>query len=129
MSARHAALAVALAMLPPGTAVAHDLDAVSLATVAAGEEFALDVRVDLAEAVPRVVTVPLGAHVRMSVGGAGELKLHLHGYDVEAVGVDGPAVIEFYATHEGRFPLEAHIEDDLLGRRAKPVLFVEVHAP
>lgn len=127
---RSAALvAGVLVILTGGGAVAHGPDTSSQPAVTEGAELTLTVQIDPADAVPPVVTVPLGAHVRLNVIGAGAAELHLHGYDVEASGEDGSTVIVFHAAHEGRFPVAAHVEDALLGRRDKPMLFVEVRAP
>lgn len=118
-----------VAILAVDGAWAHGPDATDQPSVASGAPLSLTVQIDPADAVPPVVTVPLGAHVRLNVTGAGAAELHLHGYDVEASGRDGPAVLVFHAAHEGRFPVAAHVEGGLLGRRDKPMLFVEVRAP
>lgn len=122
-------LAAALA-LPAGPGVlAHEAGAVGQAGAASGAEHALTVRV-APDGPPPTVQVPLGARVRLTVLGAGAGALHLHGYDVEAAASEGvPAVFVFDAVHAGRFPLEAHVVDDLLGEHAKALLFVEVRAP
>jgi len=53
--------------------------------------------------------------------------LHLHGYDIEVIGeVDQPALFVFDAVHTGRFALEMHVEDDLLGSTERAVLYIEV---
>jgi hypothetical protein len=68
--------------------------------------------------------------VRLSLNGAGAGELHLHGYDIEVQAEAGePAFFVFDAAHTGRFPVEMHVEDALLGRRAKAVLYIEVRAP
>lgn len=128
--ARCAALVVAALVLVPGPGVlAQGTDAEGQAAEP-GAEVRLSVRIDPEAAVPPVVRVPLGAHVRLALLGAGAGELHLHGYDVEAAGGGAaPAVLVFEASHEGRFPVEAHVEDDLMGRRSRAVLFVEVRAP
>ena len=127
---RYAVLVAAvLAISPWGGLHAHGPDAGTAAAATDGGELELSIRLDPADVVPPVVHVPLGAQVQLSVTGAGEAELHLHGYDVEASGAAGPAILVFHATHEGRFPVEAHVEDDLLGERSRPVLFVEVRAP
>ena len=118
-----------LAVLSGGGAFAHGPGASSHPAATNGPELALAVQIDPANAVPPVVTVPLGAHVRLTVIGAGAAELHLHGYDVEASAEDGSTVIVFHAAHEGRFPVAAHVDDALLGRRDKPMIFVEVRAP
>lgn len=121
-----ALVAAVLATLSCDAARAHGLQTGSEAAAAGGDAFAVTVSVDPAAALPRVLAVPLGAHVRLTVTGAEGAALHLHGYDIEAGGDGEPAVLRFHAAHEGRFPVETHIEDDLLGQRGKPVLFIEV---
>lgn len=82
------------------------------------------------DAPPPVARVALGARVRLVVTGAGGRELHLHGYDIEASAPPGaPVTFAFDAVHEGRFGLEMHVADDLLGAREKPVLWIEVRAP
>ena len=127
--ARCAAVVAALLMAPGQGALAHDTSAGGKAALESGAEVTLTVAAETGAAVPPVATVPLGARVRLIVTGAGEAELHLHGYDVIAGGGEGRAVLVFDAVHEGRFPVEAHVEDDLLGPHGKPVLFVEVRAP
>jgi hypothetical protein len=62
------------------------------------------------------------------VFGAGANALHLHGYDIAVKAApDQPALVIFDAVHTGRFPLEMHLTDDLFGRDAKAVLYIEVH--
>ena len=51
------------------------------------------------------------------------------GYAIEVNGeADQPALIVFDAVHTGRFALEMHVEDDLLGKGEKAVLYIEVRA-
>ncbi|HUF88044.1 MAG TPA: hypothetical protein VMM59_11740 [Thermohalobaculum sp.] len=130
---RYAALAAAVLALAPGpAALAHETGTGTggQGAGASGVQVGLTVRLHPDAAMPAVVQVPLGAHVHLTVIGAGAGELHLHGYDILAEGGgEAPAVIVFDAAHAGRFPLEAHVEDDLLGRRDKAVLYVEVRAP
>jgi hypothetical protein len=42
---------------------------------------------------------------------------------------DQPALFVFDATHTGRFALEVHVEDELLGKTEKAVLYIEVREP
>jgi hypothetical protein len=63
----------------------------------------------------RVVVVKRGTQVDLSVSGVDAEELHLHGYDIEFKGE--PAQGAFVAAHTGRFALEMHIVDDLLGKR------------
>ena len=125
---RCAAVVAALLMAPGQGALAHDANAGGQAA-GAGAEVTVTAAAETGSAVPPVALVPLGARVRLIVTGAGEAELHLHGYDVVARGGETPAVLVFDAIHEGRFPVEAHVEDDLLGPRGRAVLFVEVRAP
>lgn len=134
--ARYAPLVAAVLVLAPGQAVlAHEAGAGTAtggqeAAGPSGAQVSVTVRLDPDAAGPAVVRVPLGAQVHLTVVGAGQEELHLHAYDIEAEGGgDAPAVLVFDAAHEGRFPVEAHIEDDVLGRRDKAVLYVEVRAP
>jgi hypothetical protein len=71
-----------------------------------------------------VVGVKRGTHVNLTVSGVEAEELHLHGYDIEFKGE--PALGSFIAAHTGRFALEMHIVDDLLGKRARAVLYIEV---
>jgi hypothetical protein len=71
-----------------------------------------------------VVVIKRGTQVNLSVSGVEAEELHLHGYDIEFKGE--PALGSFIAAHTGRFALEMHIVDDLLGKRARAVLYIEV---
>ena len=76
------------------------------------------------------VEAPQGRKLVLTILGAGEGVLHLHGYDIEIASVAGePAVLTFDALHAGRFPVSMHVNDLLLGDIEKPVLFIEVRAP
>jgi hypothetical protein len=109
----------------------HEL-ATEPGSAAAPEQTAtqLTVTIDPEATVAPVVQITRGAHVHLSILGAGENALHLHGYDIEVkAGADQPASVIFDAVHTGRFPLEMHLADDLLGRREKAVLYVEIRDP
>lgn len=74
-----------------------------------------------------VLTVKRGTRVLLAIHGSGTAELHLHGYDIGAAGTAGaPAELLFQADHEGRYPIEMHLEGDLLGRSERPVVYVEV---
>jgi len=89
----------------------------------------LEYTVDAAAAEPPVARVALGATVMLTVHGAGDHMLHLHGYDIEAGGDSHlPATFLFEASHAGRFPVVMHVSDDLLGRSERAVLYIEVRA-
>jgi hypothetical protein len=87
----------------------------------------IDVTVDPDAPAAQVVRVRRGAHVHLTVRGAGSNAMHLHGYGIEVQGeADQPALFIFEAAHTGRFALEVHVEDDLLGKVEKAVLYIEV---
>lgn len=87
----------------------------------------MTVTVDPDAPVAPVVQVPQGTHVHLSVVGAGANALHLHGYGIAVKAEpDQPASVTFDALHTGRFALEMHLDDDLLGRGEKAVLYIEV---
>lgn len=95
-------------------------------TEAPGEMVELSIPVDLDTAAP-VVEVARGVRVRLSLEGAGDHELHLHGFDITVAAKAGaPAVFEFDALHSGRFAIVAHGVEDLLGRGEKPVAYIEV---
>jgi len=74
-----------------------------------------------------LVRVSRGTRLRLTLLGAGAGALHLHGYDITVEAEEGePAVFVFDATATGRFPLEMHVEDDLLGEGEKALLYLEV---
>jgi hypothetical protein len=60
----------------------------------------------------------------LTVQGVAARELHLHGYDVVFSGEPARAI--FDATHTGRFALKMHVEDELLGKRERAVLYIEV---
>ena len=92
-----------------------------------GADTNIVVTIDPGSPVAEVVRVTRGAFVHMTVFGAGASEMHLHGYDIEVTGEPGqPALFVFDASHTGRFPLEVHVEDDLLGSSEKAVLYIEV---
>jgi len=129
----YAVLLAASFVLPvPPWALAHGTGghaaAPATAAAPAGEaDTELAVTIDPGAAAAQVVRVRRGAHVHLTISGAGAHALHLHGYDIAVRGPeDGPVAIVFDADHAGRFPVEMHVEDDLLGPREKPVLFIEV---
>jgi hypothetical protein len=113
-------------------ATAHDTAGPDAAAPAAVREdaTALIATVDPEAPVAAPIQVALGAHVHLTVLGAGPGALHLHGYDLTASIAEGqPAIFVFDATHAGRFPLMGHVTDPLLGSRERAVLYIEVRAP
>jgi hypothetical protein len=90
-------------------------------------EIRLTVTVDPDAPIAQIVQVARGMHVRLSVFGVGTSTLHLHGYDIEAnAAPDHPAMFNFDSIHTGRFALEMHLDNDILGRNGKAVLYIEV---
>lgn len=54
-----------------------------------------------------------------------DVRLHLHGYDIEAEArPDRPARLVFQAVHAGRFPLEAHGQAPRA--RGRILLYIEI---
>ena len=126
-------LGAVLALMPDQGARAHGTEQHDAGTTAEGAasskaaDTEIVVTIDPDDAVAEVVRITRGAHVHLTVNGAGVNELHLHGYDIEAIGeVDQPALFVFDATNTGRFALEMHVEDDLLGSTEKAVLYIEV---
>lgn len=75
----------------------------------------------------KTIEVSKGTDVRLVLHAENPLELHLHGYDLIARAAPGsPAVFTFRADRSGRFPLEAHGIEDLLGRKDRALAFVEV---
>jgi len=117
------------AALAATTALAHDPASQQAGPPTPGggaaTRFAATVPSDGAE-VP-VLAIRQGTRALLEIHGAGTAELHLHGYDIEAAGsANGPAELIFQADHQGRFPVEMHLEDDLLGRAERAILYVEV---
>jgi hypothetical protein len=126
-------LVTVLALMPGQGAFAHGTEQHSAGTTAEGTvstqgaDTKIVVTVDPDAPVAQVVRITRGAHVHLTVLGVGASEMHLHGYDIEVKGeADQPALFVFDATHTGRFHLEMHVEDDLLGNTEKAVLYIEV---
>jgi hypothetical protein len=125
-------LGTVLALMPGQGAFAHGTEQKSAGTTAEGTVSSQDADTNIvvtvdADAPAQVVRIIRGARVHLTVLGAGANEMHLHGYDIEVQGeADQPALFVFDATHTGRFPLQMHVEDDLLGSTEKAVLYIEV---
>lgn len=123
--ARVAAL-LAASLWPGAAASAHDSNGHDhLAAIAgtAGENADLV----LVPGETPVLVLTQGRTYRVSIHGPSPVELHLHGYDLTARAMpEAPAQFVFKAEHSGRFPIEAHGADDLLGRNSRPVAFIEV---
>ena len=121
-------LGLALGLGAGAGALAHDTKAPGPA--GNGTVVVQEVAVDPGAAVGATVVVPLGAYVQLTVSGAGAGEVHLHAFGLEAEAEEGqPVVLEFGAAQAGRFPVEMHVDDPLLGQREKAILFVEVRGP
>ncbi len=126
-------IGTALTLMPGQGALAHSTEQHGAGTTAEGTvsiqgaDTKIVVTVDPDAAAAQVVRIARGAHVHLTVLGAGANEMHLHGYGIEVKGeADQPALVVFDAVHTGRFALEMHIEDDLLGKGEKAVLYIEV---
>jgi len=114
---RRAVAGVLLAMLLPGLAAGAEVGSQS-------------VTVDPQAAAAQTVVVAQGSHARVTILGAGAGEVHFHAYHIEVQAVQGqPVTLEFDAAAAGRFPVEMHVDDPLLGQRERAVLFIEVRAP
>jgi hypothetical protein len=81
----------------------------------------------LTEGSAETFNVVLGSEVHFVLHAKTELELHLHGYDLSATTAPGvPAVFSFRAEHAGRFAIEAHGLQDVLGRTDQAVAYIEV---
>lgn len=120
-------LGAALVQLAGLGALAHDIGQLGGETVAPA---AASLDIDTIDVVvtetsdARVVAVAGGAQVHLTVQGVAASELHLHGYDVAFSGEPARAI--FNAAHTGRFALKMHVEDELLGKRERAVLYIEV---
>ena len=126
-------IGTALTLMPGQDAFAHGTEQQGTGTTAGATASSQDAdtnivaTVDPDSAAALVVRVTRGARVHLTVLGAGANEMHLHGYGIEVKGeADQPALFVFDAIHTGRFALEMHVEDDLLGSTEKAVLYIEV---
>jgi hypothetical protein len=124
-------LGILLALLPAQGADAHGTQGNAAEAVSTRPSrlpaIQLTVTVDPDAPIAQIVQVARGMHVRLSVFGVGTNTLHLHGYDIEAnAAPDHPAMFNFDSIHTGRFALEMHLDNDILGRNGKAVLYIEV---
>lgn len=83
----------------------------------------------LGEGPAQTIVIRRGTKVRLIMHAPTGTKLHLHGYDLGGTAADGaPVIITFDAEHTGRFQIEAHGVEDLLGRREKALAYVEIRS-
>jgi FtsP/CotA-like multicopper oxidase with cupredoxin domain len=73
------------------------------------------------------IVVSQSQTIRLVLHAPAGVELHLHGYDLSGTAADGaPVVMAFHADHAGRFPIEAHGVQDLLGRTDSALAYIEV---
>lgn len=81
----------------------------------------------LGEGPAETIVVDQGTTVRLVLHAPAGVELHLHGYNLSGMAADGaPVVMTFRAEHAGRFPIEAHGMQDLLGRTDSALAYIEV---
>lgn len=118
-----------------GTSEGHDQEADDAGASAQGPAALAQAGVPGAVVVERTLgagpaetlAVQRGADVRLILHVPEGTELHLHGYDLSGTAVGGgPVVMTFHAAHAGRFAIEAHGGEDLLGRAERALAYVEV---
>jgi hypothetical protein len=73
------------------------------------------------------IVVSQGTTVRLVLHAPAGTQLHLHGYELAGTATDAsPVVMTFHADHPGRYPIEAHGVQDVLGRTDKALAYLEV---
>ncbi len=81
----------------------------------------------LGEGPAETIVVSRGEIVRLVLHASAGIELHLHGYDLSGTASDdAPVVMTFRADHAGRFPIEAHGVQDVLGRTDSALAYLEV---
>ena len=73
------------------------------------------------------IVVRQGTTVRLVLHAPGGTQLHLHGYELAGTATAAsPVVMTFHADHAGRYPIEAHGVQDVLGRTDKALAYLEI---
>lgn len=73
------------------------------------------------------IVVSQGTTVRLVLHAPAGTRLHLHGYELAGTATEAsPVVMTLHADHAGRFPIEAHGVQDVLGRTDKALAYLEV---
>ncbi|WP_051123117.1 hypothetical protein [Marinobacter lipolyticus] len=81
----------------------------------------------LGEGPAGTIVVRQGTTVRLVLHSPTGVELHLHGYNLSgSFNGKTPVVMNFRADHAGRFPIEAHGLQDLLGRTDSVLAYLEV---
>ena len=127
-----ACLVCALALGAAWPALSHDAKSTGASGAARPvdtETITVVVRPEEEAPKPSVIGVRLGEYVHLKVIGAGGHEIHLHGIDpVFESQPDGSVLASFEASVTGRFRLEMHGEDPLLGPRDRALLYLEVRS-
>jgi hypothetical protein len=93
----------------------------------AGRSEAIVIERTLGDGPAETIVVSQGTTVRLILHAPAGTQLHLHGYDLAGRVTDAsPVVLTFHADHPGRYPIEAHGVQDVLGRSAKALAYLEV---
>lgn len=107
----------------------HAHDPVSGATPAAGASDTILIERTLGEGPGETIVITQGSAVRLVLHAPAGTELHLHGYDLAGVsGPEAPVVLSFRAEHLGRFAIEAHGIEDVLGRKETTLAYIEVRS-
>jgi FtsP/CotA-like multicopper oxidase with cupredoxin domain len=82
----------------------------------APRESTIDLSVEDGAMTPEEIEVGEGDRVRLRVTSDEQMEIHLHGYDIEReVAPGGPATLSFEADLTGRFEIEDHESEEVLG--------------
>jgi FtsP/CotA-like multicopper oxidase with cupredoxin domain len=82
----------------------------------APRERSIDLAVEDGAMTPEEIEVGEGDRVRLRVTSDEQMEVHLHGYDIEReVAPGGPATLSFEADLTGRFEIEDHESEEVLG--------------
>lgn len=93
----------------------------------AGSSEATVIERTLGDGPSETIVVGQGATIRLVLHAAAGTQVHLHGYDLAGTATDeSPVVMTFHAHRPGRYPIEAHGVQDVLGRTNKALAYIEV---
>ena len=82
----------------------------------APRERTIDLAVEDGAMTPEEIEVGEGDRVRLRVTSDEQMEIHLHGYDIEREVTPGePATLSFEADLTGRFEIEDHDSEEVLG--------------
>jgi hypothetical protein len=82
----------------------------------APRERSIDLAVEDGAMTPEKIEVGEGDRVRLRVTSDEQMEVHLHGYDIEREVTPGePATLSFEADLTGRFEIEDHESEEVLG--------------